>query len=426
MKNTVHVALIGLVLAIPITGWAQSIQVALRESGGHYQLFREGKPYYIKGAGGSKALEKIKLYGGNSIRTWGTNETAGELLDQAQANGLTVLMGLPVLPPRHDTTFYDDPRKIAAQQERCRALVLKFKDHPAVLLWALGNELDIHTKDRRVYDAVNDMAVMIKAIDPNHPVMTVTGGFSEEIATVLETKCPALDLIGINYYGDLTNLASLVTKAGWTKPYAITEWGPIGHWMSPRTRWGAYIEQTSSQKAGMFLANYGHINANPLCIGSYVFYWNTKQEKTISWYSMFMRNGEEFETVDAMNKAWNGPPKPNHSPQIRNPLTITGKAATENIALTANRVYTVSIDATDPEKDPLSYEWAIMPETTSKASGGDFEKDLAPISGLIVANNAAMVDFTAPGAGNYRLYVFVRDGHNNIAAANCPFTVIAP
>jgi hypothetical protein len=422
MKNTVYIML-GLALSVPFVTLAQPINVELRESAGSYQLFRDGKPYYIKGAGGSKSIEKINQYGGNSIRTWSTNEKAGELLDQAQANGLTVLMGLPVLPPRQQPTFYDDPAKISAQKERCRTLVMKFKDHPAVLMWALGNELDIHTKDRRVYDAVNDMALMIKAIDSNHPVMTVTGGFSEETAMFLKQKCPNLDLIGINYYGDLTNLAGLVAKAGWTKPYAITEWGPIGHWMSPRTAWGAYIEQTSSQKAAMFLANYGYINANPLCIGSYVFYWNTKQEKTISWYSMFMRNGEEFETVDAMNRAWKGTPKPNRSPQIRQPLTITGKAATENISLPANQLYSTTIDALDLENDRLSYEWLIMPETTEKASGGDFEKDLVPIAGLINENNTATVTFKTPGAGNYRLYVFVRDGHNNIATANCPFRV---
>jgi len=228
---------------------AQPVRVELREIAGRAQLFRDNQPYYIKGAGGSKSMEKIRQYGGNSVRTWGTTEKTSQLLNEAQTHGLTVLLGLPVLAPRLDSTFYGNPQQVAAQKERCRKLVMLYKDHPAVLMWSLGNELDIHTTDRRVYDAVNDMARMIKTLDPNHPVITVTGGFSAEIANILMTKCPALDFIGINYYGDLRNLASLVTKAGWTKPYAITEWGPTGHWMSARTSWGAYIEQTSSEKA---------------------------------------------------------------------------------------------------------------------------------------------------------------------------------
>lgn len=423
MKICIFFTIIAICLILKVPVSAQSIKVELRESKGQYQLFREGKPYYIKGAGGAKSIEKISLYGGNSIRTWGTNSDSQKLLNEAKANNLTVLMGLPVLPPRHNPTFYDDPAKIAAQKEKCRELVLKFKDHPSVLVWALGNELDIHTKDRRVYNAVNDIALMIKQIDTNHPVITVVGGFSMETANFLKEKCPDLDFIGINYYGDLSKFSELVTKSGWNKPYAVTEWGPIGHWMSPKTSWGAYIEQTSSQKADMFLANYNYLKANLLCIGSYVFYWNTKQEKTITWYSMFMRNGEEFETVDAMNKAWHGKPKSNSSPRILHPLMIDGKNAVENITLTANKTYQSFIQVTDKENNNLVFEWQILPETTSKSGGGDFEKDLEPISGLIEKSNNDQVTFKISAVGNYRLYVFVRDGHNNIATANCPFSV---
>ncbi len=423
MKTLIYQILIAFILTLPIASWAQAVKVEMRESDGHYQLYRGERPYYIKGAGGSTYLEKVALYGGNSIRTWSTNDSTIKLLDQAKTYNLTVLVGLSIVTPRHQPTFYDDTTKINKQKERCRALVLKFKDHPSVLIWALGNELDIQTKDRRVYDAVNDIALMIKSIDPNHPVITVTGGFSEETATFLKKKCPNLDFIGINHYGDLSHFAESVTKAGWTTPYLVTEWGPIGHWMSPRTTWGAYIEQTSSQKADMFLNNYNILKANEKCMGSYVFYWHTKQEKTITWYSMVMRNGEEFETVDAMNKAWEGTRKTNHAPRIVAPLIINNTEGVKSISLTANTLYSTFINAVDADNDALSYEWFIMPETQSKAGGGDFENDLEPIKGLIKINNRHKVEFKTPSAGNYRLYVFVRDGHNNIAAANCPFMV---
>ncbi|MBK6283905.1 MAG: hypothetical protein IPF54_15760 [Draconibacterium sp.] len=38
-------------------------------------------------------------------------------------------------------------------------------------------------------------------------------------------------------------------NAGITIPFAITEYGPIGHWERPQTAWGREIEETSAQKA---------------------------------------------------------------------------------------------------------------------------------------------------------------------------------
>ena len=38
-----------------------------------FQLLRNGKPYYVKGAGGDTHLDLLKSIGGNSIRTWGTD-----------------------------------------------------------------------------------------------------------------------------------------------------------------------------------------------------------------------------------------------------------------------------------------------------------------------------------------------------------------
>ena len=56
-----------------------------------------------------------------------------------------------------------------------KKLVMEFKDHPAVLMWAIGNELEVGYKDRNVWNAVNDVAKMIHEVDPNHPALTVVG-----------------------------------------------------------------------------------------------------------------------------------------------------------------------------------------------------------------------------------------------------------
>jgi hypothetical protein len=83
-------------------------------------------------------LEELAAAGGNSIRA-GTGS-----LDRAQALGLTVLADLPFAKQRAGFS-YDDQAAVATQREQIRQIVLRFKDHPALLAWAVGNELEINT-----------------------------------------------------------------------------------------------------------------------------------------------------------------------------------------------------------------------------------------------------------------------------------------
>ena len=74
-----------------------------------FELLRDGKPYYIKGVGGSTNLERAKEYGANSLRTWSA-EGAKEILDKAHSLGLTVCVGLWVQHERHG---FDYSNKVA-------------------------------------------------------------------------------------------------------------------------------------------------------------------------------------------------------------------------------------------------------------------------------------------------------------------------
>lgn len=78
--------------------------VEVKYQDGHAQLVRNGLPYHIKGASGTQHLEKVALYGGNSIRTWSLHN-AKELLDEAHEYGLTVTLGLEVGRPHWGRTL---------------------------------------------------------------------------------------------------------------------------------------------------------------------------------------------------------------------------------------------------------------------------------------------------------------------------------
>ena len=103
-------------------------------------LVRDGKPYFVKGAGGSGSLEKLAARGANSIRTWDTNGLAATL-DRAGKLGLTVSAGIWL---EHESSWfsYRNPAHCDKQAERVRKQVMLHRDHPALLAWGLGNEVE--------------------------------------------------------------------------------------------------------------------------------------------------------------------------------------------------------------------------------------------------------------------------------------------
>ncbi len=403
--------------------FAQPVKVEVIKTNKVWRLFRDGKPYFIKGAGGGRYLNRISAYGGNSIRTWGTRG-AENLLDQANQLALTIMLGLNVQPERHGFD-YSDSAAVAGQLETCKQEVLKYRDHPALLLWAIGNELDLQYTNTRVWDAVQDIAGMVHEIDPNHPATTVTAGIDREEVRLIKKQCPDIDILTINTYGGLPPLPRQIRDYGWEGAYIVGEWGPTGHWEVQKTKWDAPIEETSSEKASVYRQRYEAAikKDTERCIGSYVFLWGQKQERTPTWYGVFLESGEESEVVDVIRYLWLGTWPQNRAPHI-DYLRIEGKDAASSVYLNAGEIYHAAAQVTDPEHDKLVFRWEIMPESTDLKSGGDRESRPDVIPGLVQTLNGTDVTFLAPGKpGAYRLFVYVYDDNNNAATANIPFFV---
>ncbi len=403
-------------------------QVHISQNNGRYQLIVNGQPFYVKGAGlefGNQ--EQLALYGGNSFRTWQTNngqESGERVLDRAQSNGLFVTMGVNMENERHGFD-YDDSAAVALQFERIKSEIIQYKNHPALLMWSIGNELNLGSRNPKVWDAVNQIAQMIHQLDPNHPVMTPLAGFDTELIGLLKSRASSLDLIGIQLYGDIANLQEKLRASNWQGAYIVTEWGPTGHWEVPLTNWGAPIEDNSTQKAELLDKRYRQyiLTNQQQCLGSYVFLWGQKQERTPTWYGMFLETGESTEAVDMMSTLWTGTPPSNRSPRISS-FQIGSQHAFDNIKLNADFIYSAQIRVTDADQDSLSFRWVVMQESDAKSMGGDYEAAPVMVGSEISGSDNGTIQFKAPSsAGNFRLFVYVYDGKGHAAHANIPFQV---
>ena len=403
------------------------IKVEIVETVDGYELLRGGKPYRIKGAGmGIDDIERFALHGGNSIRNWttvGDYQDTQALLDAAHEHGVTVALGLSVKPERHGFD-YDDAEAVAAQLEFLRGEVLKYRDHPALLFWIIGNELNHSYTNPRVYDAVNDIAEMIRELDPNHPTTTTTSGFKPEVNAEILARAPALDFISFQMYGSLFDLPRRIKASGFDRPFMMTEWGAIGYWEMETTDWGIPFETTSSEKADVFLRAHTEILA-PLegqLIGSYVFFWGQKQERTPTWFGMLTEDGRQTEVVDVMHYIWTGEWPANRAPRV-DAIRLDGKGDRKSVVLEAEQEYLAEFDVVDPDGDPLTYWWELKPESAATSEGGDFEAPIANLEGYLAEPSAAGTTLTAPSPGNYRLFAYAADEHGHVAHANVPFLV---
>lgn len=398
--------------------------VEIRGAAGNYMLYRGGEPYVVKGAGSQfvQDLASLARHGGNSVRNWAVED--GAILDKAHELGLTVGLCLDMKRERHGFD-YDDAAAVQAQLQRFRAQVMAHRNHPALLFWIIGNELNHDYRNPAVYDAVNDIAGMIQDLDPNHPTTTATAGIDQSLAQVIEERAPNLDFLSVQVYGGLKDLPETLAKIDLQMPLMVTEWGTKGHWEVPQTPWGAPIELNSTAKARFYREGYERV-LKPLAgrlIGNYAFLWGQKQERTPTWYGVFTADGGRTEAVDTLQRIWTGRWPANRAPQLAE-LLLDGKGAADAVRLRPGASYAASVQAADPDGDGLRFDWRLAPESQATQTGGDSEV-VPPETRLPTPDRRApQITWRTPKqAGAYRFFVYVDDGQGGVAHANVPFLV---
>lgn len=406
----------------------------LAQADGSFTLLRNGEPYRVRGAGtgagdglGGGNLGLLAASGGNSIRTWGIDQLdqlvdGKPLIDRAHELGLSVTAGFWVQHVRHGFD-YSDPASIDRQRARLRSAVLKYRNHPALLAWGLGNEMEGFEPgeiDARIWQELNHLAGIVKELDPHHPVMTVIAGATSAKIAGIRRHYPNLDILGVNAYGSAPLVGQELIGMGWSGPYMLTEFGVTGTWEAPATPWDAPVEPDPSTKAAETYTAYVLDRDNNVgrSLGSYVFFWGHKQEATATWFGMFLPSGEKLPRVDAMAYAWSGKWPDNRAPSLRSLETpVAFKKVKTGLRSSAEA------NCIDRERDELRYVWDIRAESTDRKIGGDAEA--APLSfpaAILQGQGTPRIEFIVPDLpGAYRLFVTAYDGKGGAVVHNLPF-----
>ncbi len=400
------------------------------EKNGKFELYIDGVKTYIKGVGGTNLIDLAAKNGANAFRTWGGNvESIKKDVEIAAASNMYIMQGIWLTKERKSYLNDDYKNKMRAE---IRLLAETFKDNKNILIWGLGNEID-HDEQANTAAAwkfVDELAQIIKSVNKKHLVATVIT-HNQRALDSIATYTQNLDLVGINSYGSIGELEEMVNKSKYKGAYMVTEWGPTGWWETSKTSWKAPIEQTSEEKRQVYENRYNkYIRGSERCLGSFVFLWGQKEERTPTWFSMFVENdveglplkGEKTPMVEAMERVWKGTELKQTAPVVEK-MTINGKTAIESATVKAGQSFEGNVIAKDSEGDKHTYHWEILKEATVLGSGGSFEPRPERVGKVITTEiNICKTQVTEPG--NYRLFVYVLDNTGFVSTANVPFQVL--
>ncbi|MCC5929864.1 MAG: cellulase family glycosylhydrolase [Cyclobacteriaceae bacterium] len=390
-----------------------------------YQIKVEGEPFIIKGAAGFNHLADLAKVGGNTIRTWHSND-AQEILDEAFKNGIYVILGIHLETPK-DGADYGDKDFIRQQRERVFETVNKYKNHPALLIWALGNEVNTNPLDKRVWEEINYLAGVVKKMDPDHPTTTMLVPFRRTIFYA-RIKLTNLDAISFNSFDSVDETIRKINTPfiGYTGPVIFSEWGVGGNWeATKKTLWDAPLELNGIEKGHLITDRFKQYfdNKFPNIIGNLIFYWGYRQEGTETWFSIFTQHGKKTPMYYAMKSIWQNRENTNW-PFNNLDLLLNDKMMSDTLIYRRGQLVKAKITTnTVFDSTEFSYHWQILPEGVSDQTLITYQIDFEDY--LKEDTSMPHLEFSVDlEEGPYRLYAYIISGDSLSYTVNVPFYVL--
>ena len=206
------------------------------------QLIVNGEPFLIRGVGyqplpigycnttqnveyiytDTEILDQdvtlLRALNANTVRIWADLPDGSPLLDKLYNNGeapIYAILAIEVPSATDDPSIdYCDPTTITEYEQKIQGFVTKWKDHDAVLAWAIGNENNYgyggdlccwYNLANRMAQAAYETEVPDGSADPSyHPVMLVNGQmmyFGNIDKCSDDLSLSFIDMWGHNAYG---------------------------------------------------------------------------------------------------------------------------------------------------------------------------------------------------------------------------------
>lgn len=418
---------------VPVGSGPSTVEVVGGD--GDWDLRVDGQPYTVRGFTWGPAFSTADHYmpmlrgmGANTIRTWGTGADTRELLDSAAAHDVRVVMGFWLLPgggPGSGGCI--DYRTDTAYKNEARTDILRwveeYRDHPAVLMWNIGNESLLGLQNcysgteleeiRDAYAAfVNEVSVAVHQADANHPTTSTDAWVGAW--PYIERNAPDLDLLSVNAYGDLCNVPAAWEEGGYDRPYLITEGGAAGEWEVPDDVNGVPDEPTDLEKERAYVDSWQCLREHDgVALGATFFHFGIEGDFGGVWFNVVPGDNRRLGYY-AIARAWGVDTSGRNTPPRITAMDVPGSTS-----VAAGEEFTVTVDVADPDGDAIDATVMLNSKYVNGAGG------------------LAQAEFTQTGPGTFRVrapemlgvwkvYVFAEDGNGNVGVETRSFRVVAP
>jgi len=297
-------------------------------------------------------------------------------------------------------------------------------DHPALLMWGLGNEVHLDEPYLRV---VNRMSEEIHKRFPHHITSLTVINAKEEGIEKIKKYAPDIDVLGVQSYSRGAVRGSIKkTEKLWGKPFYMSEFNTNGPWNFKETEWGVPLDEPVTRKVSDLKDCYAAIDESPLCLGSTIFVWGHAVVYRPTYFSLLLDpdpNGQPDKDsydhklmtpqAEVMIEHFTGkPPEGNRAP-VLSKLEFEG-AAPSRLAKPGEPMR-VSLAAEDPDRDKVEFVAWILDSTKRKTT---------TVAGPFVHAAAEQAMIKAPEVpGEYLLLVYAKDGKGGASASTIAFKV---
>jgi hypothetical protein len=380
--------------------------VRVTGSQGAWQLTVDGKPWLVKGvtygppnAEAASYMADIASMGVNTVRTWGTDTSSGQLFAAARAHGIRVVAGLWL---DQGADYVNDATYKADTLASIEKTVTSYRDDAGLLMWDVGNEVMLGQGEaQRVAYAkyVEQVTKAIHAADPAHPVTSTdatTGAWD-----YYRQYTPSLDLYAVNTYGGIGSVQQQWQAGGYTKPYLVTETGPAGSWEVPADANGVPQQPSDTAAARSYTDAWRAVTSAPgVALGATMFHYGVENDEQGVWLNL-RTGGLKRLSYYAVQQAYRGTVAGNRPPVIQR---ITASPST---GVAPGSTITVSAPAVDPDGDAVTYR----AYTTSRWIDGNGALRQTPVT----STGGGTLSLTAPStSGAWKIAVYALDGHGNV------------
>ena len=393
--------------------------------------FKPFESFYIKGVCEEGDHERLESFGVNTVRGY-TIRNADEMLpilDELHARGMKMIVSEWL--PHHGenkgsngiTWDFDYDKEGDQLITDLLARVDAIGDHPAILMWGLGNEVHL---DEPYLRTINRMSLEIHKRFPHHLTsLTIINAEQWKLEKIQEFA-PDIDVLGLqSYSAGAVRSGIRNAETYWKKPFYYSEFNGKGPWNFKKTEWGTELDELTPSKLGDLKQAYDAIEASNLCLGSTVFVWGYFTVNRPTYFSLLLAEDPATYNESTPKSDLLITPRAEHLAERFTGKPFSGNRAPllTQLAFSNGEKFSTAksgknirlrVKSDDPDGDDVFYKAWFLDTETRKPAVVSGPHEFKGSSGKLKAPSEP---------GSYLIMVYALDGNGGASASTLPLLV---